>query len=83
VRRKAVAQVIGMADITSICGKLKDALEDEKRGIEEYRKMIEEVEEMPAKDAVLPFSVLLQIKAEEEKHAIMLEHLKEHICERK
>ena len=72
---------LNMADLTSVCGKLKDAIADEIKGIDEYRKMIEDVKELPSKDGVMLFSVLQEIKTEEEKHALMLTHLKEHICE--
>jgi len=79
----------------NFCEKLKEAIADERKGVEEYAKLLEEVKKVAPKEIAIEipetgtytytniglFSVIQNIKADEERHAIMLEHIKDRLCE--
>jgi hypothetical protein len=71
--------------MTDFCEKLKEAIADERKGVEEYAKLIEESKKLPLSmgdefTILRTFGALEEIKAQEEHHSLILEHIKAMLC---
>ena len=66
-----------------LCKKLKEAIADERKGVEEYGKLLEEIKRVPSSKKILAtFGIVEGIKADEERHGARLEHIKDWLCKR-
>lgn len=66
-----------------LCGRLNDAIKDERKGVDEYAKLLEEIKREPSSKKILAtFGIVEDIKSDEERHAAMLEHIKDSLCKR-
>lgn len=71
-----------MIKMATFCEMIKAAIADERKGVEDYSKIMEEVAKMPReKDTILVWALLQDIKADEQKHGIALEKLKDVKCQ--
>lgn len=70
---------------TEFCNLVNNMIEDERKGIIEYSNLMGMVSRIPDSkleehDTFLIWALLQDIKADEEKHGISLERLKDKLC---
>lgn len=67
-------------EMIKVCKGIREAIADERKGVDEYDKLLEDIKKLPTNKGLTLFSIVQEIKAQEERHGIMLEFLKKQEC---